>query len=226
MAVLLASLAPVLIILFYIYFRDKYDKEPVGMLIKALLLGIFIVIPVIFVERMLMNLMPQSSKVASAAYHAFVVAGSTEELFKFLALYLLVWKSPSFNEKFDGIVYAVFVSLGFAGVENVLYVMDGGMQTALTRALTAVPAHAIFGITMGYYLGIAHMYTEIKGPYLARALLIPILLHGVYDFILMVEVGWLLLLFIPYVIVLYVMGMKKMKEHSDTSVFKPMEDEE
>ena len=226
MAVLLASLAPVLIILFYIYFRDKYDKEPLGLLLKALLMGIVIIVPVIFIERLLMNLIPQSSKVAAAAYHAFVVAGSTEELFKFLALYLLVWKSPSFNEKFDGIVYAVFVSLGFAGVENVLYVMDGGMQTALTRALTAVPAHAIFGITMGYYLGIARMYKELQGPYLARALLVPILLHGIYDFILMVEVGWLLLLFIPYVIVLYVMGMKKMKAHSDTSIFKPMEEEE
>ena len=226
MAVLLASLAPVLIILFYIYFRDKYDKEPLGLLLKALLVGIVIIVPVIFTERMLMNLMPQSSKVAAAAYHAFVVAGSTEELFKFLALYLLVWKSPSFNEKFDGIVYAVFVSLGFAGVENVLYVMDGGMQTAMTRALTAVPAHAIFGITMGYYLGIARIYKELKGPYLARALLVPILLHGIYDFILMVEVGWLLLLFIPYVIILYIMGMKKMKEHSDTSVFKPLEEEE
>ncbi len=226
MAVLLASLAPVFIILFYIYFRDKYDKEPLGLLIKALLLGIAIVVPVIFVERMLMTMMPQSSKVAEAAYHAFVVAGSTEELFKFLALYLLVWKNPNFNEKFDGIVYAVFVSLGFAGVENVLYVMDGGMQTALIRAITAVPAHAIFGITMGYYLGIAHMYQELKGKYLGRALLVPIILHGIYDFILMVEVGWLLLLFIPYVVALYIMGMKKMKVLSDTSVFKPLEEED
>ena len=226
MAILLASLAPVFIILFYIYFRDKYDKEPLGLLIKALLLGIVIVVPVIFVERMLMTMMPQSSKVAAAAYHAFVVAGSTEELFKFLVLYLLVWKNPNFNEKFDGIVYAVFVSLGFAGVENVLYVMDGGMQTALIRAITAVPAHAIFGITMGYYLGIAHMYQELKGKYLGRALLVPIILHGIYDFILMVEVGWLLLLFIPYVVALYIMGMKKMKVLSDTSVFKPLEEED
>lgn len=221
MAVLLASLAPVFIILFYVYFRDKYDKEPLGLLIKALLLGIVIVIPVIFVERLLMNLMPPAGKVAEAAYHAFVVAGFTEELFKFLALYLLVWKSPSFNEKFDGIVYAVFVSLGFAGVENVMYVMDGGMQTALVRAITAVPAHAIFGVTMGYYLGIAHMYEELKSKYLGRALLVPIVLHGIYDFILMVEIGWLLLLFIPYVIGLYFMAIKKMKLLSDSSIFKP-----
>jgi len=196
------------------------------MLIKALLLGIVIVIPVIIVERILMSQMPQSNKVVEAAYHAFVVAGITEELFKFLALYLLIWKNPNFNEKFDGIVYAVFVSLGFAGVENVLYVMDGGMQTALTRAITAVPAHAIFGITMGYYLGIAHMYRELKGKYLTRALLVPILLHGIYDFILMVEVGWLLLLFVPFLIVLYIMGIKKMKVLSDSSIFKPMEEED
>lgn len=223
MAVLLASLAPVFIILFYIYFRDRYDKEPLGLLVKALLLGIVIVIPVVFMERLLMNLMPPAGKVAEAAYHAFVVAGFTEELFKFLALYLLVWKSPSFNEKFDGIVYAVFVSLGFAGVENVMYVMDGGMQTALTRALTAVPAHAIFGVTMGYYLGIAHMYKELKSKYLVRALLVPIVLHGIYDFILMVEIGWLLLMFIPYVIALYLMAIKKIKLLSDASVFKPEE---
>jgi RsiW-degrading membrane proteinase PrsW (M82 family) len=224
MAVLLASLAPVFIILFYIYFRDKYEKEPLGMLLKAILGGILIILPVIFVERWLSALSPFTSKVGAAAWHAFVVAGSTEEVFKYLALYLLIWKSPSFNEKFDGIVYAVFVSLGFAAVENVMYVMDGGLQTAAIRAITAVPAHAIFGVTMGYYLGIAHMYEELRKQYLLRAIAIPVLLHGIYDFILMVEIGWLLILFIPYVVLLYVMGIKKMKTLSNASVFKPVDE--
>jgi RsiW-degrading membrane proteinase PrsW (M82 family) len=223
MAVLLASLAPVFIILFYIYFRDKYEKEPLRMLAKALLAGVLIILPVIFVERWLSSASPFSGKVGAAAWHAFVVAGSTEEVFKYLALYLLIWKSPSFNEKFDGIVYAVFVSLGFAAVENVMYVMDGGLQTAAIRALTAVPAHAIFGVSMGYYLGIAHMYKELRKQYLLRAIAIPVLLHGIYDFILMVQIGWLLILFIPYVVLLYVMGIKKMKVLSDASVFKPEE---
>jgi len=226
MTILFASLAPVFVILFYIYFRDKYDREPIALLVKALLLGIIIVIPVIFVERLLLNLMPPAGKVGEAAYHAFVIAGTTEEVFKFLALYLLVWKSPSFNEKFDGIVYAVFVALGFAGVENIIYVLEGGMQTAITRALTAVPAHAIFGITMGYYLGIARMYKELRASYLGRALLVPIILHGIYDFILMVEIGWLLLLFIPYVILLYIMAMRKMRLLSNSSIFKPLEGED
>ena len=225
MLVLLASLAPVFSILFYIYFRDKYDKEPIGLLVKSVVAGMLVVIPVLFVGRILMAFMPAMGKIGDAAYHAFVVAGTTEEVFKFLILYLLVWKSPSFNEKFDGIVYAVFVSLGFAAVENVLYVMDGGLQTAMTRAITAVPAHAIFGITMGYYLGIAHMYDELRKPYLRKAILIPILLHGIYDFILMVEIDWLLFLFVPYVIGLYVLGMKKIKVLSDTSIFKPPAEE-
>lgn len=225
MVVLLASLAPIFIILFYIYFRDKYDKEPIGLLVKSVIAGMLVVIPVLFVGRILMGIMPEMGKIGDAAYHAFVVAGTTEELFKFLALYLLVWNSPSFDEQFDGIVYAVFVSLGFAAVENVLYVMDGGLQTAMIRGITAVPAHAIFGISMGYYLGIAHMYDELRKPYLRKAILIPILLHGIYDFILMVEIDWLLLLFVPFVIGLYVLGMKKMRVLSDTSIFKPPAEE-
>lgn len=226
MAVLLASLAPVLIILFYIYFRDKYDREPLWLLAKAVISGILIVIPIIFVERLLINVMPRAGRIGSAAYSAFLVAGCTEELFKFLVLYLLVWKSPSFNEKFDGIVYAVFISLGFAAVENVMYVMEGGYHTALVRAITAVPAHALFGVTMGYYFGIAHMYGELRQSYLRRALLIPILLHGIYDFILMLGIDWLLLIFLLYVIYLYLTGMKKIRILSDTSVFKPEEPEE
>ncbi len=221
MVVLFASLAPVFIILFYIYFRDKYDKEPLGLLAKSVGAGMLAVIPILLVEHLLVLIMPNFGKVASAAYNAFIVAGSTEELVKYLALYLLVWKSPSFNEKFDGIVYAVFVSLGFAAVENILYVTDNGFQTALVRALTAVPAHAIFGVTMGYYFGIAHMYAEIRTENLRKAILIPIALHGIYDFILMVEVGWLLSLFVPYVIYLYIGGMKKMKILSDSSIYKP-----
>ena len=226
MIILIASLAPVFIILFYIYFRDKYDREPLRLLIMAVVSGVIIVVPVVVVERLLMRGMPSLGQVGEAAYQAFLVAGSTEEIFKFLALYLIIWKSPSFNEKFDGIVYAVFVSLGFAAVENVLYVMQGGYETAIIRAITAVPAHALFGITMGYYFGIAHMYSELRNRYLGWALLIPIILHGIYDFILMVGINWLLIVFVFYVAFLYIFGMRKMKILSDASIFKPLEDEE
>ncbi|HER07999.1 MAG TPA: PrsW family intramembrane metalloprotease [Bacteroides sp.] len=225
MNILLISLAPVLIIIFYIYLRDKYEREPVKLLVRAVLLGGLIVIPIIFLERLLAGIMPPAGPVGEAMYYAFVVAGTSEELIKFLALYLLIWKSPSFNEKFDGIVYAVCISLGFAGVENVMYVMEGGYQTALMRGITAVPAHALFGITMGYYFGLARMYPELRGAYLLKSLVIPILLHGVYDFLLMVQQEWLLLVFAAYLTYLYITGFRKMKITSDSSVFRPAEDE-
>ena len=112
----------------------------------------------------------------------------------------------------------------FSSPWDLMYVMEGGMQTAAIRALTAVPAHAIFGVTMGYYLGVGRMYEELRRAYLLRAIAIPVLLHGVYDFILMVEIGWLLLLFIPYVAVLYIIGIRKMRILSNASVFKPLDE--
>jgi RsiW-degrading membrane proteinase PrsW (M82 family) len=225
MAILIASLAPVFLILLYIYLRDKYEREPFWLLVRLVVAGMVVVIPIALVEKALMAAAPPMGRVGYAAYQAFVVAGATEELFKFLVLYLLVWKSPRFNEQFDGIVYAVFVSLGFAAVENVLYVMQSGYQTALLRALTAVPAHALFGVAMGYYLGVARRYEELRGRYLARAVWVPVLLHGIYDFILMVGSGWLLLLFAPYVVYLYLSGLRKMRILSDASIFKPPEGE-
>ncbi len=221
MGIFLSAIAPVFIIALYIYFRDKYEKEPLLLLAKALAFGMLTVIPILFVERFLMGVMPPLGRIGAAAYQAFLVAGTSEEVFKFLALYLLIWKSPSFNEQFDGIVYAVFVSLGFAAVENVMYVMDGGLEVAAVRAITAVPAHAIFGITMGYFFGIARRYEELRKVYMQRALWVPILLHGIYDFILMVGIPWLLALFIPYVIYLYIAGGRKLKILSEASVFNP-----
>ncbi len=224
MIVLLISLAPVLIILFYVYFRDKYEKEPISLLFKAILAGAIIVIPVIIVERIIGAFQPQLSQLLEAGYTAFLVAAFTEESFKYLALFLLIWKSPHFNEKFDGIVYAVFISLGFAAVENVMYVVQGGMSTGLIRSFTAVPAHALFGVMMGYYFGIAHMYPELKKPYLWRAILVPFMLHGIYDFLLMSNLPILLLAFIPYMLYLYFAGFRKMKITSDASIFRDEEE--
>ncbi|MDA3821056.1 MAG: PrsW family glutamic-type intramembrane protease [Bacteroidales bacterium] len=224
MSFIIAALAPVVIILFYIYFRDKYEREPIGLLLMSIFAGVLITIPVIFIEQLISSGNPfkgsSESRIGNAAYDAFLVAALVEEAFKFLALYLLIWSKKNFNEKFDGIVYAVFISLGFAAVENIMYVSRGGMDVALTRALTAVPAHAIFGIRMGYYFGIAHMYKELKKSHLILAFISPFFLHGLYDFILMTQINWLLLLFIPYLVLLYYVGLKKMKIISDSSVFK------
>jgi len=220
MNLLILSLAPVLIIAGYIYFRDKYEKEPIRLLIFALLAGALTVIPILFLEQFLDKFTELFPGLMAAAWKAFVVAGFSEELFKYIALYLLIWKSPEFNEKFDGIVYAVFVSLGFAGVENVLYVMEGGMTTGIMRAITAVPAHAIFGITMGFYFGLAKFYEKERSQLKTKALLYPIILHGFYDFILFTGIEWLTIVFVAFVIFLYISGLKRIKKLSDQSIYK------
>jgi len=222
MQLILAAIAPVIIILVYIYLRDKWEKEPVRKLIAAVILGAFIVIPVYFLEMFLSGFLPafNFSHRISAMYNAFVIAAFSEETFKFIVLYLLIWKSKEFNEKFDGIVYAVFVSLGFAMVENIMYVTSSGMNNAIVRAITAVPAHALFGVAMGYYLSFAKFSLFYKKRNMVYALLIPIGLHGIYDFILMSGEPMYYFVFIPYVYYLYKVGFKRIDELSNSSRFR------
>ncbi len=220
MNLVFVALAPVFIIVFYIYFRDKYEHEPLAMLLKALLAGAIIVIPVIFMEGFVSSFDVYLQGLPKAMYNAFFVAAITEESFKYLALMLLIWKNPNFNEKFDGIVYAVFISLGFAGVENILYVSSYGLQVGWSRAFTAVPAHAVFGIIMGFYFGLARFYPEIRRKLLIRALVFPIIFHGIYDYILLSKLPVLLLLFIPFIVFMWITGFRRMKDLSDRSVYK------
>jgi len=219
MNLIILSLAPVFIIAGYIYFRDKYEKEPIRLLLLALLAGALTVIPIIFVESILEQFSIVFDGLMKAAWKAFAVAAFSEELFKYIALYLLIWKSPEFNEKFDGIVYAVFVSLGFAGVENVMYVTGNGLETGIARALTAVPAHAIFGITMGFYFGLAKFYKNQQRDLKAKALFYPIVLHGIYDFILFTGIAWLSVIFIAFVIYMYYSGLRRLKFLSSQSIY-------
>lgn len=213
MHLLIIALAPVLIIAFYIYFRDKYEKEPLGLLIKSLLAGVIIFLPVYLIESFLtlfLNYIPESWH---AFYNAFIVAGFTEEPLKYAAVLLLVWKNSNFNEQFDGIVYASFVSLGFAGIENILYVAGEGAGVGLLRAFTAVPMHALAGIFMGYQLGLAKFVPEERQKRLLLAFFIPILFHGTYNFLLMSgsEGSPLaLLVFIPFFIYAVILGIRKL----------------
>ncbi len=225
MKLIIIALAPVLIIVFYIYFRDKYEKEPIGILLRTFIAGCLTVLPILPVEEFFTYIWQNYAEsnfphFMTAFFHSFVVASFTEETFKFLAFLLLVWRNKNFNEKYDGIVYAVFVSLGFATVENILYVIDGGAGTGVLRAFTAVPAHAIFGITMGFYLGLAKLEEYNKSANILKAILIPILLHGIYDFIIFLNINWVLLFFIPYLIYMYIFGLKKIKQHVSDSEFR------
>jgi RsiW-degrading membrane proteinase PrsW (M82 family) len=226
MNLLLLAIAPVIIIAVYVYFRDRYEKEPIALLLKALFFGCLIVLPVVFFEGLLIKYKPQLSKEGDAFYTAFLVAGLTEEFFKYLALFILVWANRNFNEKFDGIVYAVFISLGFAGIENIMYVFEHGATTGFVRAAVSVPGHALFGVVMGYYFGLARFLPSKRMYYLAWAFIAPVLLHGIFDFILLNGNLYSLAVFIPYIIYLYINGFKKMKELSVPTFYAAKSEED
>lgn len=220
MGYLFLALAPVFIIAFYIYFRDKYEKEPWVILLITLLAGAFISLPVMLTESIFSSIDKAFSGLGKAFWEAFIVAALNEEGLKLAALSLLIWKSREFNEKFDGIVYAAFLSLGFAGVENFIYIYQHGYMTGIARAVTAVPAHALFGITMGFFFGMAKFYPAKRKKYLWLSFLIPFILHGIYDFILLSGQIILLIIFIPFIIYLWINGLRKMKKMNDASIFR------
>ncbi|OGO77581.1 MAG: hypothetical protein A2Y23_11495 [Clostridiales bacterium GWB2_37_7] len=227
MLLLISAVAPSIALLYYFYLRDKYEKEPRQMLFKAFALGSFAVAPVVFFELRL-NIFDLAEKdLLGAGYTAFIVAGLVEEGFKFFIFWIFVWKNKNFNEMYDGIVYSVFISLGFATTENIGYVLLSGFHTAFVRSITAVPAHALFGVAMGYYFGKAKFTNQSKSiRYLTLAFFIPIVLHGVYDFILFAQSVKLMLLFIPYMLYLWKRGLGNVDELSERSPFAFRDKEE
>ncbi|HYE84436.1 MAG TPA: PrsW family glutamic-type intramembrane protease [Clostridia bacterium] len=225
MLLLAAAVAPSAALLYYFYTRDKYEREPRLLLLKSFLMGGGLVIPVLFVELTLNIFDIAEGNLLAAGYTAFVVAGLSEESFKFLFFFLYIWKNREFNEMYDGIVYAVFISLGFATVENLAYVLQTGFDTAFIRSLTAVPAHALFAVVMGYYLGIAKFAKlQYRRKYIWLGFMSPVILHGIYDFILLSQKFYLLVLFIPYMIYLWKRGLGHVDELLEYSPFRDNED--
>lgn len=127
-----------------------------------------------------------TSPLFSSFFDAFFVAGFTEEFAKFAVLYWIVWKNKEFDQHFDGIIFAVCVSMGFALVENLMYVFEGGMKVALIRAVLAVPGHGLNAVVMGYYLSLAKFHQgPKKNEYLMKSFLGAAVMHSLYDFTLM-----------------------------------------
>lgn len=148
-------------------------------------------------------------------HNAFIVAGFTEEYFKRFMVLKVPYKTSYFNEKLDGIVYGVFSALGFATVENIIYVVftyTNNPFIGLYRGVFSVPAHAIFGVTMGYYLSLSRFDIDKnrKKKNMRMSLIAPVLLHGVFDFILMANIPELTMLFVPYVIFLWWLNERRL----------------
>jgi len=187
LALLAIALAPGLAIGVYIYLKDKHEKEPIGLLIKSFLFGILsIVLTLIISGGVSTFVIIDEGDVVQQAGHAFLMVALVEEFSKFVFVRGVLYRNKNFNEPFDGIVYSVMVSMGFATFENIFYVMEGGFGTGLLRMFTAVPAHATFAILMGYYLG-KEKFEHKKAYYALHALGVATLFHGAYDYFLFIS---------------------------------------
>lgn len=201
-----------------IYRMDKYEHEPPALIAKLLLFGAISVIPTIAVELALESVYGAFFEgLAFLIVENMLGVALVEEGFKYLFLKLGSWKHKAFDYQFDGVVYAVSVSIGFAVVENIMYVGMDGFATGILRAVTAVPGHTIFGIFMGYYYGMAKYFdyrgeTKLVKKYKKMAIVVPMLIHGIYDIVASLESGMACLLFFVGIFSLEFYTYKRVKK--------------
>ncbi|MBR0373997.1 MAG: PrsW family intramembrane metalloprotease [Mogibacterium sp.] len=219
---LILALAPPLVLLYRVYKLDKIEKEPPKLIAKLFLFGVLSTIPAAFAENFLINGLVRVMSPYSYAFifvENFFCVALVEELVKYVGLKLGSWKHPAFDYCFDGVVYAVTTSLGFAALENVLYVLQYGVSNALTRAVLSIPGHCIFGIFMGYYYGMAkygavHGFTAKSKQFLRLAIIVPMTLHGIYDFCLSTGSDIFIYIFLAYVVVLDIFAIRSIRKFS------------
>jgi RsiW-degrading membrane proteinase PrsW (M82 family) len=205
--IITAGIAPGVALLSYFYLKDQYETEPISMVIRTFIFGAILVFPIMFIQYVL----SVEGVFISEVVRAYFIAGFLEEFFKWFILFFIAYKHVEFNELYDGIVYGAAVSLGFATAENILYLLAHGVNLAFWRALLPVSSHALLGVIMGYYLGKAKFSKgKIKNQFLVLSLVIPILLHGSYDFIIYSIEKWVLFI-IPFMIFLWWLGLRKAK---------------
>lgn len=221
---LLSALVPAIALLVYIYWRDRKSPEPVKLLLKATAWGAVSIPLTLCITTPLQSIgiiVDDVFTMGDAINIAFLGAAIPEELSKLLVLWIFLRKNPYFDERMDGIVYAVCVSLGFAGLENVMYVIGDAewMSVALMRAFTAVPGHFCFGVVMGYFYSLTKFDPKNRIPYSILALVAPVVAHGLYDTIafamsipLPSEI-LLNILFIVFCFLLWKWASKSIKKH-------------
>ncbi|MBY6035670.1 intramembrane metalloprotease PrsW [Fictibacillus nanhaiensis] len=207
LAVISAAVAPAIALLSFFYLKDKYETEPLSLVVKVYIFGVLLVFPVMvlqfgFKEEMNIPLFAD----------AFLVGGALEEFLKWFLVFYGAYLHEEFNEPYDGIVYAAALSLGFASLENIFYLYTFGIEEALIRALLPVSGHALFGVIMGFYLGKAKFSSGRKKIlYLNLSLILPIVLHGTFNFLLLSSTKYIFFYMFPFMIFLWWFALRKVK---------------
>lgn len=217
------ALAPGVAISLFIIRRDKHNREPNKLLFISFLLGMLSTVPTVVIGEMISGITGWATGIDTLTtfWYAFVNVSMVEEFCKLFFVMIFAFPKKEFDEPFDGITYSVMVAMGFATLENVLYVVDGGLSVAIARMLTAVPAHATFGVLMGYFLGM-YKFKQEKLGLLFLAILVPMIFHGFYDFFLMVDnQSGMFLGALVSLVVSIVLSFRAIRLHQKNSPFHP-----
>jgi RsiW-degrading membrane proteinase PrsW (M82 family) len=179
-----AAVSPAMAVVLFIYWRDTHEKEPVVLLLFSFLLGALSIVPALFLSAWMsrLGLDLQSSSLLFASVSWILGVGLTEEFSKFFLVRLFLYPRKAFNEPYDGIVYCAMCGMGFATVENIMYVVEGGFPVALGRAFFSIPGHASWSVLVGYFLG--KQKFEGRWGLAWVGVLIAAGLHGLFNFFL------------------------------------------
>ena len=210
---------PIILMCVFIYKKDN-DKEPTKILRKLFIFGVLSIVPIIILELVTDKIIVLDNNNPIMLFiNVFVTVGLIEEGIKWVIVNKTVFNDIEFNHAYDAIIYAVFVSLGFALIENILYVISSDIKVALLRGITTIPAHTFNAIIMGYFLGKAKQEDynnndKLSKKYMFLSLLVPILCHSLYDFLIFMQTTNASVLFIVLVVIMYVISYKIVRDIS------------
>lgn len=190
LSLLALAVAPGAAITIYIYSRDKYDREPLKPLLVSFLLGMVATAPAIYIQTLLKPLLFTRFPNFDVTYYfllAFIIVACSEEGSKFIMLRYYAYRNQAFNEPFDGIIYSVMISMGFATLENIGYVLNYGFTTGLIRMFISVPSHGAFAVLIGYHVGLAKFDAPNAVKYMLKGFLLAVFFHGAFDFFLSLQ---------------------------------------
>jgi len=212
---LILTIGPPILIAYYIYSKDLYDKEPGKVIMKCFGYGILIAIPIVILELFIIEIQMFSE---SIFLYSFFGVALIEEGGKLFVLMKYPFKLKDFNEPYDGILYSAVISLGFATIENIGYVYSGGIDIAIGRMFSAIPAHAAFGVLMGYFVGLAKFDINNKTRLIATGLFVATITHSLYNYFLFIGNYVLFTLIVLILALKY--SKKAIKVHQENSPFK------
>ena len=221
--ILFLSFFPILLISIFIYTKDK-NKEPIRLLLTFFILGILSCFITLFLSKVFAKFLPfmrmnkQEMSFIDIFLYSFIGIALLEEICKWVIAFYKGYKNKEFEETYDIIIYSVFIALGFSFCENCFYIINNDIQilSILLRGLSSVPGHVCDGIFMGYYLSMARQFKyqdnkKLEMQNIALSILIPTILHGIYDFCIISNSKILIITFLAFIIFIYIISIKKLK---------------